>query len=96
MTSGYVIIDESDDIMFRDLLAFKKATANKSVKVICLTATAFDGNEEGKERKALDLLGYKIYRYSKKETNLEPTIHKSLDALSKEVYANFINKTALE
>ena len=25
-SSGYVIVDESDDIMFRDLVAFKKAT----------------------------------------------------------------------
>jgi hypothetical protein len=50
--------------MFTDPLAFKKATNHPKCKVICLTATAFDGIEEGNELKVLDLLGYKMYHYS--------------------------------
>ena len=93
-TSGYVVIDESDHIMFSDLTNFMKATKHKNLKVICLTATAFDGNEEGNERKALDLLGYKIYHYSKNETDFEPVVHMTVELLTKEQYADFIHKTA--
>ena len=43
--SGYVFIDELDAVMFEDLEKFYKATRNANLKVIGLTATAFDGRE---------------------------------------------------
>ena len=43
--SGYVFIDELDAVMFEDLERFYKATKHANLKVIGLTATAFDGHE---------------------------------------------------
>lgn len=57
-----VIIDESDAVMFKNLLAFHKATSDQNIFVIGLTATAYDGKEEGLELSALKTLGYKVYR----------------------------------
>ena len=56
--AGFLIIDESDAPMFNDLDVFYKNTKAQNLKVICLTATAFDGIEEGNELKAIDLMGY--------------------------------------
>ena len=42
-----MIIDESDERMFKDLGNFYKHTKAEKVFVICLTATAYDGVEKG-------------------------------------------------
>ena len=70
-----VLVDECDAIMFKDLHKFYKATAAKNVFVIGFTATAFDGKETGVELKALDSLGYKVYRSCSEDQIAEPTIH---------------------
>lgn len=38
-----MIVDESDEIMFRDLLEFYKSTKHERIMTICLTATAYEG-----------------------------------------------------
>jgi hypothetical protein len=82
--------------MFLNLVDFNKATKNPRCKVICLTATAYDGHEEGNERKALELLGYQIYNYSKVEPNYQPIINKTADLITTEEYIDFVHKTAAD
>ena len=53
---GVLICDESDAVMFDDLELYHKNTKASNLKVICLTATAFDGNEEGNELRAIELM----------------------------------------
>ena len=72
-----LIIDESDERMFRDLDAFYKETKSKNVIVICLTATAYDGTEDGLEQAVINAMDYKIYSNSDKEKNSDPVIHES-------------------
>jgi hypothetical protein len=48
--------DESDAFMLDDLIKYWKNTKAENLKVICLTATAFDGNEEGIELQAIKLM----------------------------------------
>jgi hypothetical protein len=85
--SGYVFIDELDAVMFEDLENFRKATNHKNLKVVGLTATAFDGQEEGDEKLALELLGYKIYHNSKNMVDFNPTINEHLRLITKDDYA---------
>ena len=40
---GVVIFDESDDIMCDDMEEYYAQTQWKNLKVVCLTATAYDG-----------------------------------------------------
>ena len=59
-----VIIDESDERMWGDLMAFYQKTKSDKVYVICLTVTAYDGAEDDLQRSALKELGYKLYHNS--------------------------------
>lgn len=61
-----MIIDESDERMFRDLNAFYAKTKGENLIVICLTATPYEGEADGTQVKALEELKYKIYKYSDK------------------------------
>ena len=61
--------------MFRDLKAFYNGTKSDKVHVICLTATAYDGTEEGLQRKVISELGYKVYKNSDKSEDFDPVIH---------------------
>ena len=70
-----MIIDEADEHMFRDLKAFYNGTKSDKVHVICLTATAYDGNDDGLQRKVIRELGYKVYRNSDKNEYFDPVIH---------------------
>ena len=56
-----MIIDESDERMFRDLESFYQKTKSDKVFVICLTATAYDGSEDDLQRQVLRELDYKVY-----------------------------------
>ena len=56
-----IIVDESDDVMFKDLEAFYKTIKSKKARVICFTATADDGNK-GVEKQVVDTLGFKVYK----------------------------------
>ena len=62
---GVIIIDESDAVMFENFKEFHDYTKARDLKVICLTATAFDGLEEGVEREALQTLDFKVYQTCK-------------------------------
>ena len=66
-----MIIDESDERMFSDLETFYKKTRADKVIVICLTATPYDGAEDGIQKSAIDALGYKIYKNSDKGGRLQ-------------------------
>ena len=72
-----MIIDESDERMFRDLGAFYQKTKSEKVYVICLTATAYDGSEDNLQRTALKELDYKVYHNSEKKGDFTPEIHRS-------------------
>ena len=67
-----LIIDESDERMFKDLEAFYKATKSEKVITICLTATAYEGGKDGLQRTALEELGYKVYYNTTKKEDYEP------------------------
>ena len=71
----YYIIDESDERMFGDCLQFYKSIKSEKIRTICLTATAYDGDEECVERECLKALDFKIYANSKKKEDFVPTIH---------------------
>ena len=70
-----VIIDESDQILFGNLIQFAKKTLNMKIHVICLTATADDGFKEGAERKVLELFKFKIYCNVPQTEVSTPRIH---------------------
>lgn len=40
-----MIIDESDYVMFRDLNEYYNSTKHNKITIICLTATAYEGEE---------------------------------------------------
>ena len=92
--TGYVFIDEIDAVMFEDLEQFYKATKYKDLKVIGLTATAFAGHEEGSEREALNLLGYKLYRNSDIPDSLKPEINDWVSLILREEWDEYLFKKA--
>ena len=72
-----MIIDEIDDAMFNDIVDYHNQTKAANLKVIGLTATAFDGNEEGNEVKAIDLMKYKLYYNTEKDSEITPIINET-------------------
>ena len=73
-----VLVDESDEIIFKDLVLFYQKTKAPETKVICLTATADDGFKEGSEHKVLEALKFKVYQNSDNEESIDenqPKIH---------------------
>ena len=61
-----IIVDESDDVMFKDLEAFYRMIKAPKASVICFTATADDGNQ-GIEKQIVEKLGFKVYKNYKPE-----------------------------
>ena len=57
-----IIVDECDEVMFDDLIAFYKRTKQQTHQTICLTATASDGYKQGSESMALKALDFQIYQ----------------------------------
>ena len=53
-----LIVDESDEIMFRNLKTFWKKIKEEDRSVICLTAAADDKYEGGVEKQALKTMGF--------------------------------------
>ena len=43
--TAVMIVDESDERMFKDLESFYKDSESEKVITICLTATAYEGEE---------------------------------------------------
>lgn len=70
-----MLIDESDERMFRDLPDFYKNTKHEKHIVICLTATPYEGEEDGSQMNVLRELKYKIYKNSDQKEDYDPTIH---------------------
>ena len=58
---GVLLLDEIDAPMFDDLELYWKNTKAANLRVIGLTATAFDCNEEGNELKAISAMQYKLF-----------------------------------
>ena len=73
--TAVMIIDESDERMFRDLDEFYNKTKSDKVFVICLTATAMDYAEDDLQEKALEELGYRIYYNNAKNEYVTPVVH---------------------
>ena len=57
-TNAVVIIDECDDIIFKDVQLFYKHTKQANKTIIALTASPTDGTQLGVERKILDKMAY--------------------------------------
>ena len=53
-----MVIDESDERIFRDPMEFRNKTKAEKIHTICLTATAYDGEGDCLEKRVLDKLGY--------------------------------------
>ena len=53
-----LIVDESDEIMFRNLKTFWKKINKEDRTVVCLTAAADDKYEGGVEKEALKAMGF--------------------------------------
>ena len=87
-----MIIDESDERIYKDLNEFYLKTKSEIVFTICLTATPFEGDETGLHFNVLDELGYKVYRNSSKSTDFKPIIHETYDIGSLEAYRTLILK----
>ena len=85
-----MIIDESDERMFRDLESFYAGTKSEKVFTICLTATAYDGSDEGLHKNALNELGYEVYTNSDKKEDFEPVVHESFFIGELEKYRTII------
>ena len=56
-----VVIDEGDEVILKDIKDFYAKTKGENIRVICLTATADDGDKEGVESQAFTRLGFKTY-----------------------------------
>jgi hypothetical protein len=59
--SSMLIIDESDNLLFRNPLQFKTMMATS--RCICLTATADDNNRKGAEKQAIKDAGLARFEY---------------------------------
>ena len=87
-----MIIDESDERIFRYFSQFYQCTKSDKVFTICLTATAFEGDESNLEYSALKELDYKIYKHSSKKEDYVPVVHQTRDLGKFEDYRSFILK----
>ena len=74
-----LIVDESDEIMFKNLLAFWRQINHPNRKVVCMTAASDDNYDKGVERQALEAIGFKVYKNSHTREHKPPTIHQEID-----------------
>ena len=56
-----LIVDESDEVMFKNLLGFWRQINHPNRKVVCMTAASDDKYEKGVERQAIEAMGFKVY-----------------------------------
>ena len=70
-----LLVDESDEVMFKNLKAFWNKINKEDRSVICLTAAADDKYEGGVEEQALKTMGFKDYRNSRLVDLKKPQIH---------------------
>ena len=74
-----LIVDESDQVMFKNLRAFWQMINHPNRKVVCMTAASDDNYEKGVERQAIEAMGFKVYRNSSLKDHKPPTIHQEVD-----------------
>ena len=70
-----LIVDESDEVMFRNLRTFWQQINQETRKVICLTAASDDNYEKGIERNAIKTIGFEVYKNSELKDHKPPQIH---------------------
>jgi hypothetical protein len=70
-----LIVDESDDVMFKNLKTFWNKINKEDRKVVCLTAAADDNYKGGVEEQAPKSMGFKVYRNSRLVDLKPPQIH---------------------
>jgi superfamily II DNA or RNA helicase len=70
----YVIVDEADHVILKDLKNFAKLAKSETVKTLCLTATPDDGDADGSERKAFESLSFETFKISSAQV-VPPKIH---------------------
>ena len=70
-----LIVDESDEVMFKNLKTFWNKINKEGRSVVCLTAAADDKYKGGVEEKALKTMGFKVYRNSRLVDLKPPQIH---------------------
>jgi hypothetical protein len=70
-----LIVDESDEVMFKNLRTFWNKINQDDRSVVCLTAAADDKYKGGVEEKALKTMGFKVYRNSPLVDLKPPQIH---------------------
>ena len=87
-----IIVDESDDVTFKDLEGFYNKICGANTRVVCLTATAHDGKEKGSERHALESLGFKIYHNSRTGKLEMPNCDITMDLSDNEVILAEVEK----
>jgi hypothetical protein len=74
-----LLVDESDEVMFKGLRAFWQQINHPGRKVVCMTAASDDNYEKGVERQALEAIGFQVYKNSHLKDHSQPTIHQELD-----------------
>ena len=75
---GYMILDEVDTLVFKDLSEFFFNTNYKNLFMIGLTATPYHGKSNGIEAAAIELMGYKLYYNNTAIKVADPTIHEKV------------------
>ena len=65
---------------------------HESVSTICLTATAYDGVEQGLEKSIIDQMGQSIYYNSSEKADFIPKIHEEDDFGSFDDYCKMISE----
>ena len=85
-----MIIDEIDDPMFSDIVSYYNHTKAANLTVIGLTATAFDGNEEGNEVLAIEKMKYKVYYNTEKNLDTSPEVNETMHIGTKDAYEKII------
>ena len=74
-----LIVDESDEVMFKNLKTFWNKINKEDRSVVCLTAAADDNWKGGVEEQALKTMGFKVYRNSRLVDLKTPQIHQLAD-----------------
>ena len=88
-----MIIDEIDAPMFSNLEFFYKSTKGTNLRVIGLTASPFDGVEEGTECRAISLMQYQVYYYAEgSKQMMKPMVNETYAIKTQEEYRKLIEE----
>ena len=87
-----IIVDESDEVMFKNLKTFWRYINYEDRRVICLTAAADDKYEKGVEQQALEAMDFAIFRNSHIKDLKTPQIHMEVDLSDENKVLQMIDK----